>query len=304
VLRSVIDWLNYHHLLYFWVVAKHGSVNKASTLLRLAPPTISAQIHRLEATIGEKLFVRRGRNLVLTELGVVAARYGDQIFTLGQELVDTMQGRVAGPRRLVVGVSDVLAKSIVHRILEPAFRPEHNLRVICKESRSAEAFHAELASRTMDVVLSDAPARRDAAVRMFSHALGECGTTWFAAPALARSHRRRFPRSLDGSPLLLPSADSMFRRALDEWFAQQAIRPAVIAELDDVALVGVLGEKGLGVFAAPDVIETEVRRRYRVHIVGRTPRIRQKFFAISVERELKHPGVAAICERARADLFD
>ena len=302
-LRSPIDWLNYHHLLYFWVVARHGSINKASTLLRLAPPTISAQINRLEDAIGEKLFVRRGRNLVLTELGQVAARYGDQIFSLGQELVDTLQRRSTGPQRLVVGVSDVLAKSIVHRILEPAFRSKHDLRVICKESRSAEAFHLELASHRMDVVLSDAPASRETAVRMFSHVLGECGTTWFAAPTLARSYRRRFPRSLDGAPLLLPSADSTFRRALDEWFAQQAIKPRVIAELDDVALVSVLGEQALGVFAAPDVIETEIRQRYRVHVVGRTKRIRQRFFAISVEREIRHPGVAAICESARRDLF-
>lgn len=296
--------MNYHHLLYFWVVARHGSVTKASALLRLAPPTISAQIHRLEAAVGSKLFVRRGRNLVLTEAGQIAVRYADQIFSLGQELVDAMKGRAEGPLRLVVGVSDVLAKSIVHRIVEPAFRPEHNLRVICKESRSAEAFHAELAGHTMDVVLSDAPAARGTAVRMYSHPLGECGTSWFAAPAHARRYRRGFPRSLEGAPLLLPSADSTFRRALEEWFAQQSIRPSIIAELDDAALVGVLGEQGLGLFAAPDVIEAEVRQRYRVHLVGRTRGIRQRFFAISVERKIKHPGVAAICENARAGLFN
>ena len=273
-------------------------------MLRLAPPTISAQIHRLEAAIGEKLFVRRGRNLVLTEAGRVAVRYADQIFSLGQAFIDAMKGRPGEPLRLVVGVSDVLARSIVHRILEPAFRPEHNLRVICKESRSAEAFHAELAGHTMDVVLSDAPAAPGTAVRMFSHPLGECGTTWFAAPAFARRYRRGFPRSLQGAPLLLPSADSTFRRALEEWFAQQSIRPAIVAELDDVALVSVLGERGLGLFAAPDVIEAEIRKRYRVHVVGHTRRIRQRFFALSVEREIKHPGVAAICENAREGLFD
>ena len=279
-------------------------MTKASTLLHLAPPTISAQINRLEAALGEKLFVRRGRNLVLTELGQVAARYADQIFALGQGLVDAMHGRSRDRRRLVVGVSDVLAKSIVHRILEPAFRPEHDLQVICKTSRSTMAFHAELAAHTMDVVLSDAPTPRGSPMRTFDHILGDCGTSWFAAPAIARKHRGRFPKSLDGAPLLLPSADSTFRAALDEWFVHQRLRPAVIAELDDAALVGVLGEKGIGIFAAPDVIEADIRQRYHVHVVGRTSQIRQRFFAISLDREIQHPGVAAICERARENLFD
>ncbi len=298
-----MDWLNYHHLLYVWAVARHGSVGKASAALRLAPPTISAQIHVLEQAIGHQLFVRRGRNLVPTEMGQVAARYGDQIFALGQELIDTFKGRSTAQRRLVVGVSDVLAKSLVHRILEPAFAPELNLRVICKESRSAEAFHSELAGHTMDVVLSDTPASRAGPVRMFNHPLGECGTTWFAAPSLARRHRRRFPTSLDGAPLLVPSADSQFRRELETWFSDQTIRPTIVAELDDVALVSVLGSKGLGMFAAPDLLEDEIRSRYRVEVVGRSRQIRQRFFAIAVERELKHPGVAAICKNARTDIF-
>jgi LysR family transcriptional activator of nhaA len=296
--------LNYHHLLYFWVVARQGSITKASKLLRLAPPTISAQIQRLETELGHKLFVRRGRHLVPTELGQVAARYGDQIFSLGQELVDTFKGRSAGPRRLVVGVSDVLAKSIVHRILEPAFLPENNLRVVCKESRSAEAFHAELAGLTMDVVLSDAPANRGSPVKMYSHVLGECGTTWFASTTLARRYRKRFPKSLDAAPMLLPTLDSHFRRELDDWFVLQGIRPVVIAELDDAALVSVLGAKGVGVFAAPDVLEGEIKSRYKVEVVGRAKRIRQRFYAISVEREIRHPGVAAICANARQDLFE
>jgi LysR family transcriptional regulator, transcriptional activator of nhaA len=298
------EWLNYHHLLYFWVVARHGSVSKASAVLRLAPPTISSQIHRLERALGQKLFVRRGRHLVPTELGQIAARYGDQIFALGQDLVETFQGRSIGPRRLVVGVSDVLAKSIVHRILEPAFEPELGLRVICKESRSLEAFTSELASHAMDVVLSDAPATRGSPVRMYSHSLGDCGTTWFAAPSLARKYRSRFPKSLDRAPMLLPTSDSTFRRELESWFNDRDIRPTVVAELDDAALLAVLGEKGLGIFAAADVIEDEVRRRYDVTVVGRSRQIRQRFFAISLERDIKHPGVAAICESARVNVFE
>lgn len=304
MLACVIDWLNYHHLLYFWVVAREGSITKASRVLHLAHPTISGQIHQLEDVLGAKLFMRKGRNLALTDTGRVVARYAEEIFSLGQELVDTVHGRARGQMRLVVGVSDVLAKSIVHRILEPAFRMQERLRVVCRQDRTIDAFMAELAGHTVDVVLANAPAGQGTSVKAFSHRLGDCGTSWFAAPALARKYRRGFPRSLDGAPLLLPSGESTSRRMLDEWFASHEVRPLVVAELDDAALVSVLGEKGLGVFAAPDVIEDEIRQRYRVHLVGRTPRIRQQFFAISIERKIKHPGVAAICEIARAQLFD
>lgn len=298
-----MEWLNYHHLLYFWTVAKEGSIARASEELRLAPPTISGQIHRLEDVLGEKLFARKGRNLVLTDAGRVAFRYADEIFGLGREFLDTVRGRAsARPLRLVVGVSAVLAKSIVHRILEPAFGLGEEVRVVCREDRSIDAFMGELAVNAIDVVLSDAPAA-PGPVRTFSHPLGECGTAFFAAPRLARSHRRRFPQSLDGAPLLLPGGNSTFRRALDEWFGARDLRPRVIAELDDVALAQVFGEAGLGIFAAPDVIDREIRRRYDVQMVGRAGALRQRFYAISVERKIKHPAVAAICEVARKQIF-
>ncbi len=299
-----MEWLNYHHLLYFWVVAKEGGITQASKVLRLAHPTISGQIHRLEHVLGEKLFARKGRSLVLTETGRVAFRYADEIFSLGQELQDTMKGRAGGQQlRLVVGVSDVLAKSIVHRILEPAFRLDDKVRVICRENRSADAFMGELASHSIDVILSDAPAGPGTPVKTFSHPLGECGTTLFASPKLAKRCRRGFPNSLDGVPVLLPSGDSLFRRALNEWFEARGIRPEVIAELDDVALASVFGEAGLGVFAAPDVIEDEICARYRVVVVGRVKTLRQRFYAISVERKIRHRGVVAICEIARKHIF-
>jgi LysR family transcriptional activator of nhaA len=300
-----MEWLNYHHLLYFWVVAKRGSVTAASAELHLAHQTISAQIHRLEEVLGEKLLTRKGRKLVLTDTGREAFRYADEIFSLGLELMDTVKGRAGGQEvRLVVGVSDVLAKSIVHRILEPAFRLKEQVRVICREDRSTEAFLGDLAQHTIDVILSDAPAGPGTPVRAFSHRLGECGLTFFAAPRLAKSCRRGFPRSLDGVPFLLPGVDSTLRRALNEWFDGKGIRPKVVAELDDAALANIFGEAGLGVFAAPDVIEAEVRRRYQVHVVGRSKEIRQSFYAISVERKIRHPAVAAICEAAPRDIFN
>ncbi len=299
-----MEWLNYHHLLYFWVVAKEGSIVRASEELHLAHPTISGQIHRLEEVLGEKLFTRKGRSLVLTDSGRVAFRYADEIFSLGREFLDTVKGRTSGRQiRLVVGVSDVLAKSIVHRMLEPAFHLKEDVRVICREHRSTEAFMGDLAAHTVDVVLSDAPAGPGTSVRAFSHPLGECGLVFLAAPPLAKACRRGFPQSLGGIPFLLPGSDSTLRRALNEWFDSRGIRPRIVAELDDAALAQILGEAGLGVFAVPDVVEQEVRRRYKVQLVGRTREIRQRFYAISVERKIRHPAVAAICEVARKHIF-
>lgn len=295
-----MEWLNYHHLLYFWVVAKEGSIAQASKELRLAHPTISAQIHRLEDVLGQKLFERKGRQLVLTEFGRVALRYSEEIFSLGREFLDTAKGRPSGrPIRLVVGISDTLAKSVVYRILEPAFRLEEEVRVICREDRSTEAFMGELAMHTVDVVLSDAPAGPGTAVRAFSHSLGECGTVFFAAPELAKACRRGFPRSLNGVPFLLPGGNSALRAALDQWFDSLDIRPKVVAELDDAALAKIVGEAGLGVFAAPDVVEKEVQQRYKVQLIGRVEQVRQRFFAISVERKIRHPAVVAISDSAR-----
>jgi LysR family transcriptional activator of nhaA len=299
-----MEWLNYHHLLYFWTVAKEGSIAQASKELRLAHPTISAQIPRLEEVLGEKLFVRKGRSLVLTEIGRVAFRYADDIFALGRDLVDTIKGRASGrPIRLVVGFSDVLSKSIVHRILEPAFRMAEQVQIICRADRSTEAFLGELAVNAVDVVLSDAPIGPGSAVRAFNHLLGECGTAFFAAPSLAKNCRRRFPSSLDGMPFLLPGRNSTLRRMLEQWFEANGVRPKIVGELDDHALMKVLGEAGIGIFPGPDVVDEDLRERYRVQLVGQAGDIRQRFYAISVERKIKHPAVVAICEGARRDLL-
>jgi LysR family transcriptional activator of nhaA len=288
-----MEWLNYHHLLYFWVVAK----------LLLAHPTISGQIHRLEDVLGEKLFVRRGRNLELTDAGRVAFRYADEIFSIGQEFLDVVKGRATGKQlRVVVGLSDVLAKSTVFKILEPAFHLADEVRVVCREGTS-ESLMGELATHAVDIILSDAPAGPGSTVKAFSHSLGTCGSSFFAAPQLAKALRRGFPRSLEGAPVLLPGADSTFRRALNEWFDSLGIRPKIIAELDDAALVEIFAEEGLGFFAAPDVVEKEIARRYNVQLLGRVRKIRQQFFAISVERKIRHPAVAAICDMARKQIF-
>ena len=299
-----MEWLNYHHLLYFWVVAKEGSIVRASEQLRLAHPTISGQIHRLEENLGEKLFARRGRNLVLTEVGRVAFRYADEIFSLGRELIDTLKGRASGkPLRLTVGVADVLPPSLVRRFLDPAFRLGHAVQIVCRADKSVEEFIAELALHRVDVVIADGPAGPGIPIRAFSHLLGECGTTFFAAARLAASTRRKFPRSLDGTPFLLPGAPSAVRRALEQWFNSQDIHPRVVGEFDDSALAKDFGTEGMGIFAAPTVIEAEVRKQYRVRVVGRSDAVRQQFYAISIERKIRHPAVVAVCEAARKDLF-
>jgi LysR family transcriptional regulator, transcriptional activator of nhaA len=298
-----VEWLNYHHLQYFWMVAKEGSIVLASKQLGLAHPTISGQIHRLEEVLGEKLFVRRGRNLVLTEAGRMAYRYADEIFSLGREFVDTLKGRESGkPIRLVVGVADVLPASLVRRFLEPAFQLGP-VRVVCRADKSVEEFVAELALHRVDVVLADGPPGPGLAVRAFAHLLGECGTTFFAAAKLAGPLRRNFPRSLDGAPFLLPGAPSAVHRALEQWFAAQDIRPRIVVESDDSALAKDFGEAGVGVFAAPTVIEAEVLNHYRVRVVGRAAAVQQQFYAISVERRISHPAVAAISRVARQDIF-
>jgi LysR family transcriptional activator of nhaA len=255
-----VDWLNYHHFYYFWSVAKAGSIAAASKQLRLAHPTISGQIHRLEEVLGEKLFLRRGRALVLTDAGRVAFRYADEIFSLGREFLDTLKGRATDdrPLRLVVGVADVLPPSLVRRFLEPAFRIGQPVRVICRADKSVTEFIAELALHTVDVVIADGPAGRTGPIRAFSHLLGECGTTFFAEAKLAAALRRTFPLSLEGKPFLLPGAPSAVRRALEQWFGSEKIRPRIVAEFDDSALAKDFGRQGMGVFAAPTVIEAEV----------------------------------------------
>jgi LysR family transcriptional activator of nhaA len=234
----------------------------------------------------------------------VAYGYAEEIFALGREFMDTVKGRPSeGTLRLVVGASDSLPKSIVNRMLEPAFKLGKDIRVVYREDRSIESFLADLATYAIDVLLANAPAPTDLPVRTFSHLLGQCGTTFVAAPALAKACRRRFPMSLDKTPFLLPNTSSVLRRALDEWFDSKGIRPTVVAELDDSALTREWGEAGLGIFPIPDVVVKDILRRWDLQIVGQAPDLKQSFYAISVERKIRHPAVLAICEAARKSIF-
>ena len=297
-----MEWLNYHHLMYFWVVAREGSVAKACEKLYLAQPTISGQIRALEKSLKASLFTRVGRNLALTETGRTVFQYADEIFSLGRELQDTLHNRPTGqPIRFVVGVADALPKLISHRLLQPALTLPEQIQVTCHDGEP-DRLLAQLALHELDLVLSDVPANPRLGVKAYNHLLGECGVTFFGTEELAKRYRKGFPQSLDGAPFLLPVGNVNLRRNLDLWFEQHGIRPQIRGEFSDSALLKVFGQFGDGLFAAHDVVVAEVKRMYRVSVVGQTDRLRERFYAISVEKRIKHPAVLAITAAAREAL--
>lgn len=298
-----MERLNYHHVLYFWMVAREGTVARAAAKLRLAQPTLSGQIHALEDALGEKLFERAGRGLRLTEMGRVVLGYADEIFALGRELAESVKRQPTGrPLRLAVGVADGLPKLVAYRLIEPALALPQPVRLMV-HVQSTERLLAALALHEVDVVLTDRVAPPGVSVRAFNHLLGDCGVTLFAAPKLAAKYRRNFPRALDGAPFLLPGETSTLRRALEQWFEKQRLRPLIIGEFDDSTLIEVFGQAGRGIFATPSIVESSVRRQYGVTVVGRLDKVRERFHAVSAERRLKHPAVIAITESARRELF-
>jgi len=298
-----MDWLNYHHLLYFWTVVREGTIAAAAQRLQLAQPTISTQLRALETALGVSLFTRDRRKLELTETGLVVYRYADDIFVLGNELLDTVKGRPTGhPIRFRVGVADVVPKLVAHRLLTPALGLDEPVRLICNEGKP-EQLLARLVVHEVDVVLSDAPIGPSTHIKGFNHLLGECGVTVFATGPVAARYRIGFPQSLNGAPWLLPTENTSLRRALDQWFAATGIRPLIMGEFEDSALKKVFGQEGMGLFVAPEVIADEVCQQYTVEQVGLIPEVREQYYAISVERKVSHPAVVAIAQAARDKLF-
>ena len=298
-----MEWLNYHHLFYFWTVMHEGSLTAASARLRLAPSTVSAQVGRLEEALGGKLFRRVGRGLEPTDLGRTVFRYANEIFSLGQEMMDTLRGNpVVGPLSLKVGVVDVLPKLIVRKILEPIFNLPERVRLACYENKK-ERLLAELAVHKLDVVLNDSPVRKGSHIKAYNHLLGECGVTFLAVEKLAKRFRDAFPESLDRAPMLVPLEMAALRQSLERWFESLDIRPVIVGEFEDSALLKAFGQHGDGIFVSPSVVEKEIRYQYTVEVVGRTDAIRERFYAISFERIIKHPAVTAISNVARHNLF-
>jgi LysR family transcriptional activator of nhaA len=302
-MRTTLETLNYHHLLYFYIVAREGSVKDACTVLDVSQPTISTQIGELQRAIGTELFMKRGRGLQLTETGQVVYRYANEMFGVAREMLDALRGRQTGrPLTLTVGVPDSMSKVIVHQLLKPSMNLSEPVRVVCREG-SIDDLITSLVTFHLDVVVSDVPAPPGVRVRAFTHLLGQCGVSFFAAPQLAAKYRADFPRSLNDAPVILPTEDNQLRRSLDQWFAERDLHPRVVGEFEDSALMKVFGQNGLGIFPAPSAIEKEMTARYGVENIGRADSVRESFYAISVERRLKHPAVVAMLESARSHVF-
>lgn len=297
------DWLNYHHLLYFWTVAKEGSVTAACRKLHLAQPTVSTQLKRLEQRVGEKLYERSGKGIALTDIGQVVFRYADEMFSIGEELVDTLQHRtVSRTRKLLVGVPDVLPKLIAFRLLEPLLTLDGGVQLICREE-PLDQLLARLALHELDVVFSDAPASGLVRVKAFNHELGSCGVGLFGSEELCAKHQDGLPGSLENAPFMLPGAGTQMRRNVENWIQQQGFRPKVLGEIDDTALLKVFAEAGLAFIPGPLAIRSEIERQFGLRMLVELTGFRDRFYAITIERRIRHPAVLAISEIARSGLF-
>jgi len=295
--------INYKHLNYFWAVAKTGSIANASETLHITPQTISGQISLLEDTIGEKLLERQGRRLVLTNKGKIVFTYADEIFSLGEELSEFLRGsRSYLQSAFNVGVMDGIPKIIACKILEPAMEDD-SISITCREG-SFDQLIAKLAIRELDLVISDMPVTTAYSIKAYNHKIGESPITCFAKPQIAKKLRNGFPASLDQAPVLLPTNNSIIRPALDQWFMSEGVRPNVVGEFDDSALLKAFGEGGAGAFFMPSIIEKEICQHYHVGVVGRTTHVREQFYALSLDRQLSKgpPILASIYESARGML--
>jgi LysR family transcriptional activator of nhaA len=295
--------LNFKHLRYFWVVAANGTIARAAEILHVTPQTISGQLRELEEQIDAKLFQKSGRNLVLTDTGRLVFSYADEMFRLGDELQDVIEGRTPGAAlTLTVGVAMVVPKLLAYRVLEPVFNMPESVRLVCLEASLADLL-ADLSVHKIDLVLADAPMSPTLNVRAYNHLLGESGLSFFTTRKAARKYRSGFPQSLNGAPMLMPTASSALRRSLEQWLELQDIKPVVVAEFEDRALMKAFGEAGTGIFTSPTAVEEDVVAKYGVSVIGRTEEIKECFYAISAERRIKHPAVSAITEAARTGLF-
>ncbi|MDO8630117.1 MAG: transcriptional activator NhaR [Phycisphaerales bacterium] len=296
--------MNFKHLHYFWRVAKAGGVTRASEQLHLTPQTISGQIGLLEDELGVPLFAKSGRNLELTDAGRLALGYAQDIFALGSELEESLRNYPTGgrPVEFRVGVADAVPKTIAYRLIEPATRLPEPVRIVCREWK-IDSLLSELAAHRLDLVIADAPIPPSMSVRAYNHRLGESGVSFFASARLLKSLKGKFPACLDGAPMLAPGDGTAVRPRLDRWCDANKLRPRVVGEFDDSALMKAFGQRGAGVFIGPTVLESEIKTQYGVKTLGRTEGIVEEFFAISVERRVTHPCVLAITGAARSRLF-
>jgi len=295
--------LNYNHLQYVWTVAKEGSITKATSVLHLTPQTISGQLKLLEDSIGEALFSRVGRGLVLTETGHLVFQYADEIFSLGAELSSKMRsGEIGVPEGLKVGIVNSIPKLIAFRILRPALNSEQPLRLVCKEG-NLEDLLGDLAVHQLDIVISDCAIPLGFNVKAYSHAIGESSVAFFSLKDEAKKYQKDFPKSLHKAPVLVPTTNNPVRSGIEDWFERQDISPRIVAEFEDSALMKVFGGEGVGVFPGPEVMRNEIEQMYGVSHIGSTKTVVENYYAISPERKLKHPIVLQLIESARQNLI-
>ncbi|MBX3380208.1 MAG: LysR family transcriptional regulator [Phycisphaeraceae bacterium] len=291
--------LDYHKLRYFWNAAHHGSLAAAARAMGVSQPTVSTQVQLLESQIGGLLFERKGRRLQLTDRGKLALRYADQIFDLGAELERSVAGELAEtPDELRIGVGDGVPKLVVRSLLQPALDVGPRTRLECREWRP-DILLAELKQNRLDVVIADAPPGGPQHARLLGYEAGRSGVVLLGTSDLASPARRNFPRSLSGMPFVLPVPESPLRRSLDIWFDANGVSPRVIAEVDDRALLNHFGQAGIGLFPAAQILESELCRQYMVARVSVLKNVREKYTVLTSQRRLRHPGVAAICQKAR-----
>lgn len=290
--------LNYQHLLYFWTVVRTGSLAKACAQLHLAPPTVSAQLRTFELRLGEKLLEKAGRTLSPTPTGRLVYSYAEEIFSLGGDLLDALAQRpTLRPMRVAVGVDDVVPKELAQSLIATFFSLEQSTQLVCREG-TLEHLLAALQRHELDLVLSDSPITPSLNVRAYNHFLGRCAVSWMAAPTLAKTLRKGFPRSLDGAPLLLPTSDTAIRRSLDQWLDRQGVRPRIVGEFEDYALLREFARAGGGVAPVPDVLVRQFRKDSGLVALGAAGKVQAEFYAISMERKVRHPAVVSLCEKA------
>ncbi len=295
--------MNFRHLYYFWVAAHAGSLVRAGTQLHITPQTLSGQIKLLETALDKKLFRKSGRNLEVTDAGRLALDYADEIFSLGAELESAVRReQEVAQTQLRVGVADSVPKAVAYRLLEPALNRSESLRLICHEGK-LHSLLSQLAVHRLDLIIADAPIPSDVNVKAFNHPLGRSTLSCFATKPLAARAADGFPASLDGMPMLLPGTDSAVRRKLDHWLKSRGVSPRIVGEFDDGALTIAFGREGRGVLFAPTILAAQLKREHALSAVGHIDTIVEEFFAISIERRIKHPAITSIMNAARSELF-
>ncbi|MFH1701791.1 MAG: transcriptional activator NhaR [Candidatus Zixiibacteriota bacterium] len=298
-----MDWLNYHHLMYFWTVVRKGGLTPAAEELRLSPSTVSTQIQQLEHVLGYKLFDRSGRQMIVNDVGQVVFRYAEEIFSLGRELQDALEDRPAErPIRVQIGIADVLSKLFVGKLLAPILGSPQSYHLVCREDHPDNLI-SQLILHDLDIVLTDSPLSPNLRVRGFNHLLGSSPLAVYGTSSMVARYKEDFPKSLNDAPFILPGDRSELRGSLERWFESHNIRPKVVAECDDSALIKSLGKTNVGLFVAPQITGKETMQQYRVKEIGYLENIEENYYAISMDRRIKHPAIQAIVEYAKRSVF-